>query len=129
MITKIGIDLQLIDEVSSSLAEFGTRYSQRLYTQRELRECERSSEPVATALAKRFAAKEAVLKVLDPDDVIPSWLTIEIRSENRAIPEIFLSGEASELANRRGIVRMFLSCSQSLTSVIATVIADIKQRP
>ncbi len=81
-----GIDVQLIKEVQTSISHFGDRYLTRLYSEDELEECETNLEGRATSLAVRFAAKEAVIKVLRPDDHIPSWRTIEILLNTRSPP-------------------------------------------
>lgn len=121
----VGIDLQSIDVVRDSLARFGDRYRRRLYSDRELEECETNPENMANGLAVRFAAKEAVLKVLRPNDHIPSWRTIEIQLSPRGGPKVVLTGEAESLARQRGVEKMSLSVSLGREYAIATVIADV----
>jgi holo-[acyl-carrier protein] synthase len=120
-----GFDIQPIDEVSESIARFGDRYLRRIYSDRELDESRTNPETMARTLALRFAAKEAVLKVLRPDDHIPSWRSIEVLLRAREGPRIALSGEAEQLAGQIGVQRMLLSVSLSRDCGIATVLADI----
>jgi holo-[acyl-carrier protein] synthase len=119
-----GIDVQLIKEVQTSISHFGDRYLTRLYSEDELEECETNLEGRATSLAVRFAAKEAVIKVLRPDDHIPSWRTIEILLNTRS-PTVRLSGEAFEIARLKGVQRINLSVSLTRHYAIAAVVADV----
>ena len=65
MTISIGIDLTSSDAVAESLHAHGTRYLERVYTDRERRDCVRQAgHPDADRLAARFAAKEATLKAL-----------------------------------------------------------------
>ena len=57
---RVGIDLVCIEEVSTSLARFGSRYLDRIFTRDERVDCLRETAKVAPgSLAARFAAKEA----------------------------------------------------------------------
>jgi holo-[acyl-carrier protein] synthase len=119
-----GVDIQPIDEVRESIARFGDRYLKRIFSDRELDECPTNPESMARSLALRFAAKEAALKILRPDDHIPSWRSIEVLLRGCEGPRISLSGEAEELAGLIGVKRMLLSVSLSRDCGIATVLAD-----
>ena len=121
----MGIDIQPIDEVKDSLAKFGDRYLKRLFSDLELEECQISHENLAGCLAVRFAAKEAVIKVLGPNDHIPSWRSIEVLLQPRGGPKIVMSGEAEQLARQNGVERMLLSVSLGRDYGIATVVADV----
>jgi holo-[acyl-carrier protein] synthase len=120
-----GFDIQPIDEVRESIERFGDRYLKRIYSDRELDECRANAESLARTLALRFAAKEAVLKVLRPDDHIPSWRSIEVLLRVGGGPRIALRGEAAERAGQIGVRRMLLSVSLSRECGIATVLADL----
>jgi len=63
MIIGIGNDLCDIRRIESSLAEFGDRFTNRVFTDRERALADRRRERAAT-YAKRFAAKEACAKAL-----------------------------------------------------------------
>lgn len=64
MILGIGSDLIDIRRIEKSLARFGDRFTQRLYTDHERARAERRPEQRAATYAKRFAAKEACAKAL-----------------------------------------------------------------
>ena len=63
MIIGIGSDLCDITRIESTLARFGTRFVERVFTIEERRKAESRALPAAT-YAKRFAAKEACAKAL-----------------------------------------------------------------
>jgi holo-[acyl-carrier protein] synthase len=118
----LGMDIQEIDEVRSSIETFGDRYVRRIYTDYEINDCCTSAMDAAPLLASRFAAKEAVFKVLNDGDV--TWREIEVRRLESGHPEIILHGGAAEVATRRGITTISLSLSQSGRAAAAVVIAE-----
>jgi holo-[acyl-carrier protein] synthase len=63
MILGIGSDLIDIRRIEKSLARFGERFTQRVFTELEQARADGRREPRAT-YAKRFAAKEACSKAL-----------------------------------------------------------------
>ena len=63
MIVGIGSDLTDIRRIARTLERFGTRFSQRLFTDVERARSERKADRAAS-YAKRFAAKEACAKAL-----------------------------------------------------------------
>jgi holo-[acyl-carrier protein] synthase len=126
---RIGLDVQSIEEVRESIAEFGDRYTRRVFTPHEIEASKGDSATRASSLAGRFAAKEAVLKVLDIEDATPPMTSIEIwRSDNHR-PTVRLNGLAAELAGQQGIEEFTLSLSHSGGVAAAAVIAHIAPRP
>jgi holo-[acyl-carrier protein] synthase len=121
----VGIDVQSIHEVEDSLREFGSRYTRALFTDYEVTTCGRNPGSVASRLAGRFAAKEAVLKVLDLEDVIPLWTSIEVKISRQGRPEIFLHAEAADLASSQGIEHLSLSISHGGGIATAAVVAQL----
>ena len=119
----VGIDFQPIDEVVLSLKTFGARYRRLLFTDRELESCGDNST-TSSRLAARFAAKEAVLKILDIQDVVPSWRSIEVGGVSDRRPEINLYDVAAELARLQGIRDVFVSLAQRGDIAVATVVAS-----
>ncbi len=63
MIIGIGSDLCDITRIEQTLARFGERFIQRVFTDEERRKAESRANRAAT-YAKRFAAKEACAKAL-----------------------------------------------------------------
>ena len=67
MILGIGNDLIDIRSIEKTLARFGDRFIQRIFTETEQKKAERrrgAGNAYAATLAKRYAAKEAVSKAL-----------------------------------------------------------------
>ena len=122
-----GLDVQPIDEVSDSISRFGERYLKRLYSVRELEECGTNRESLPESLALRFAAKEAVLKALRPNDHIPPWRNIEVLLRPPGGPTIILSGEAEALAKQKGVESMSLSVGLARDYAIAAIVAAIRR--
>jgi holo-[acyl-carrier protein] synthase len=63
VIIGLGSDLCDIRRIQNSLDRFGTRFTQRLFTEIERQRSERKPD-AAASYAKRFAAKEACSKAL-----------------------------------------------------------------
>jgi len=63
MIVGIGSDLTDIRRIEKSLARFGDRFAERVFTEVERARSERKADR-ASSYAKRFAAKEACAKAL-----------------------------------------------------------------
>jgi holo-[acyl-carrier protein] synthase len=120
-----GLDVQSIEEVEASLTRFGDRYLRRIYSEREVAECETNRDMMARSLALRFAAKEAVLKTLEPHDHIPPWHSIEVIFGVGHTPSVLLSGEARSLAHWRGIENLHLSVAFGPDYAVAVVVADV----
>jgi hypothetical protein len=64
MILGIGTDLANIERIEATLARFGDRFRNRVFTEREQRKAEGRPRAVAATYAKRWAAKEACSKAL-----------------------------------------------------------------
>ena len=69
----VGTDITAVPDVLASMTRFGDRYLGRLFTEHELASCPGPPEVAAAGLAARFAAKEAVVKVLRPTGARPTW--------------------------------------------------------
>ncbi|WP_193336312.1 holo-ACP synthase [Devosia beringensis] len=63
MIIGLGSDLIQIDRVAKTLERYGSRFTQRCFTEIEQRKSDRRAQRAAS-YAKRFAAKEACSKAL-----------------------------------------------------------------
>ncbi len=64
MIIGLGSDLCNIERIENSLARFGARFEQRVFTPTEQAKANRRPFTKAGTLAKRFAAKEAFSKAV-----------------------------------------------------------------
>lgn len=118
---RLGCDLVSIADIGASIDQFGDRYLRRVFTDHELATC---TGPAAVArLAARFAAKEATIKVLGPQNDAMPLRDIEIRSLPGGVPTVALSGFALELAERQELQDFQVSLSHEPTVAMAVVAA------
>ena len=64
MIIGLGSDLCNIERIGASLARFGERFENRVFTETERAKARRRPYTIAGTYAKRFAAKEAFSKAV-----------------------------------------------------------------
>lgn len=64
MILGIGSDLANIERIEATLARYGARFRDRVFTPEEQRKADSRPRAVAATYAKRWAAKEACSKAL-----------------------------------------------------------------
>ncbi|WP_170286082.1 holo-ACP synthase [Nocardioides rubriscoriae] len=115
---RIGCDLQRIDHVDRAVADFGARYLDRVYTDAEQRDCRVGGAP---SLAARFAAKEAVLKLLGTaDGVDPREVEV---TGGGGRPRVRLHGRAAWIARRTGTGPIDVSLSHDATTAFAVAVA------
>ena len=96
MIIGLGSDLCDIRRIQNSLDRFGTRFTQRLFTDIERERSERKPD-AAASYAKRFAAKEACSKALGTGfrrGVF--WRDMGVVNLRSGQPTLALSGGAAE---------------------------------
>jgi len=116
---RTGCDLQRIDDVDVAIRTFGARYLDRVYTPAEQRVCAAGG---ATSLAARFAAKEAVLKLIGTTDGV-DLRSIEIDQADGGRPVVRLSGRAAELAAAAALGPIDVSLSHTGDLAMATATA------
>lgn len=95
----------------------------RLLSPREqstLKKLRAHSQREAEWLAGRFAAKEAVIKLLKgPGGFGGRFTEIEILADRSGAPRVHLVGQAQALANGLGIQRILISLSHTRTTAVA----------
>ena len=64
MIIGLGSDLCNIERIANSLARYGERFENRVFTETEIAKARRRPFTIAGTYAKRFAAKEAFSKAV-----------------------------------------------------------------
>lgn len=105
MIVGIGSDLANIKRIEDSIEKFGDKFIKRIFSDYEQMEMERrkkvSERRYASAVAKRFAVKEACSKALGTGLRQGTfWRNMEIVHLPSGKPTIRLSGGALEHAKR-----------------------------
>ncbi|MGD0394176.1 MAG: holo-ACP synthase [Acidimicrobiales bacterium] len=122
---RVGIDLVSVSDVADSVRRFGDHYVHRIFTPHEVDCCllgGRTPGYSSESLAARFAAKEAVVKVLRPVGPRPEWRDIEVYRDRSGWTEIRLSGQADVLAAEAGIDHLAVSLTHEVSTAAAVVI-------
>jgi holo-[acyl-carrier protein] synthase len=120
---RTGCDLQRIDDVSAAVRDFGARYLDRVYTPVEQDAYRVGGAP---SLAARFAAKEAVLKLIGSADGVDPR-SVEIAHQDGR-PVVRLSGLAATLAVEAGVGPIDISLSHSGDHALAVAVAITELR-
>jgi len=122
-----GIDLVECDRLQGVIDRHGMRFLQRIFTETELRYA-RPKKRAIEHLAARFAAKEAVMKVLGTGWTKGiQWTDIEVCNDPAGRPEVRLSGRCSRLAGRLGIDTVLISITHTATHAMASAIGCAEQ--
>ncbi len=96
MILGIGTDLANIERIERTLARFGDRFRNRVFTEIEQAKAERRRD-VAGTYAKRWAAKEACSKALGTGLRMGiAWKDMAVSNLGTGQPQMHLTGWAAE---------------------------------
>lgn len=97
MILGIGADLANIDRIEATLARFGDRFKNRVFTGLEQRKAEGRPRAIAATYAKRWAAKEACSKALGTGLRMGiAWKDMAVSNLRTGQPQMHLTGWAAE---------------------------------
>ena len=113
--TELGIDIIRIDRIRASLDRFGPRFTNRVLTPAEQAYVRARPE----TMAGRWAAKEAVSKVLGLGVRGIGWRDIEIERLPTGQPAVRLHGRAAERAEQLGMGRIAVSISHESDYAVA----------
>lgn len=116
--SSIGIDIVEIERIESAIKRGRERFLQRIYTEAELRTC----QDRISSLASRFAAKEAVMKVLGTGGIGINWREIEILTGDDGRPSVKLYGQALSKAAELNLNELSVSLSDSRQNAVAVAI-------
>jgi holo-[acyl-carrier protein] synthase len=124
MIVGTGIDIAEVPRIEASIARFGDRFLQRIFTEAEIRYCESKANQVER-YAARFAAKEAAMKAIGTGwNHGVTWRDVEVCRQPGGRPNIAFHGKAAEFAAKLGAVHVALSLSHTKEYAIAQVILE-----
>lgn len=119
----VGIGVDIVDVMRfTSVLERTPRFVDRVFTPRECSH-EDGRRRSTQSLAARFAAKEAVAKVLVRTHGL-QWHHCEVLTEADGNPRLHLSGTVAEAAECLGIRWWHLSLSHDGGHAIAYVVAE-----
>jgi holo-[acyl-carrier protein] synthase len=113
--TELGIDIIKVARIRDTLAKFGRRFSNRVLTASEDRYVRDRPE----TFAGRWAAKEAVSKVLGLGVRGIGWRDIEIVRLPTGQPSIKLHGRAAARAEQLGMGRIAVSITHEAEYAVA----------
>ncbi len=121
---RLGLDLVEVSTVVESLrGPHREHYLERVYTAREVADCEGPSGRVeAERLAARFAAKEAAIKALPGAGEGVALTQIEVVRDADGSLTLRLSGRAEELYAASGAVEIAVSLTHDGGFAAATVV-------
>ena len=116
---EIGIDLIDIDRIHGVLGRYPDRFRLRVLTEHEQRYCGRRVERIAG----RWAAKEAISKVLGLGVRGVGWREIEILPNHAGAPQVSLHGRAARRADAMGLDAVTVSISHERHMAVAVAVA------
>jgi holo-[acyl-carrier protein] synthase len=123
-IVGIGIDLVDCARIESSIARFGDRFLQRIFTEGEIAYAQSMKFP-ARHFAARFAAKEALSKAFGTGiGKAMGWRDLDVRKKESGEPYVVLSGGAEKMAKESGVTKVWISLSHTDESGMATIILE-----
>ncbi len=124
MIKSVGVDMTEVSRVARLLEKHGSSFANRIFTDAECAYCETASS-AEQSYAARFAAKEAVMKVLGTGNAKGiRFVDIEVVRGDEGPPRVVLQGVAAELARTSGISSIHLSLSHTSTHAMAFCVAE-----
>jgi holo-[acyl-carrier protein] synthase len=113
--TELGIDIVKVERIRAALERFGARFSKRVLTEAEQRYVRERPE----TMAGRWAAKEAVSKVLGLGVRGIGWRDIEIERMPTGQPAVRLHGRAAARAEQLGMERIAVSITHESDYAVA----------
>lgn len=118
-----GIDLVDCPRIEEMVERHGERFINRVFTAAE-QAYAKANKNKTEKLAGRFAAKEAILKLMGTGwRGKIAWTDIEVVNNAVGQPEVTLSGEVEKLADKLGIKHISVSITHTANFVIASAVA------
>ena len=118
-----GIDLVDCPRIEEMVRRHGERFIERIFTAAERNYAETNKNRIEK-LAGRFAAKEAVLKLVGTGwRGKIAWTDIEIINNSSGQPEVTLDGEVEKIADKLGIKHISVSITHTANFAIASAVA------
>jgi holo-[acyl-carrier protein] synthase len=118
-----GIDLVDCPRIEQMIQRHGERFIKRVFTAAEQSYAQANKNDVEK-LAGRFAAKEAILKLMGTGwRGKIAWTDIEVVNNAAGQPEVTLSGEVGEIAGKLGIKHVSVSITHTANFAIASAVA------
>lgn len=120
----IGADVCDPRRIRRCIERHGDHFIRRVFSKREAAYCQSRPDPYPS-FAARFAAKEAVMKVLGTG-MRAGFTNIEVVHAPGGAPSIALHGGARKIARQEGIERVAISLSHEKGFALAFAAARIR---
>lgn len=118
-----GIDLVDFPRIAEMVERHGERFLDRIFTEGE-QAYAKSTRNEMEKLAGRFAAKEAILKLVGTGwRGKIAWTDIEVINNTMGQPEVTLTGEVEKIAEKLGISHVSVSITHTANFAIASAVA------
>ncbi|UCD49691.1 MAG: holo-ACP synthase [Phycisphaerales bacterium] len=118
-----GIDLVDCPRIEQMVERHGDRFVNRVFTEAE-QAYARSRKNAIEKYAGRFAAKEAILKLVGTGwRGKIKWTDIEVINDAAGRPEVTLSGEVKRIAESLKITHVSISITHTANFAIASAVA------
>jgi holo-[acyl-carrier protein] synthase len=118
-----GIDLVDCPRIEQMIQRHGERFVNRVFTAGEQAYARKNKNEVEK-LAGRFAAKEAILKLIGTGwRGKIAWTDIEVINNAAGQPEVTLGGEVRKIADKLGIQHISVSITHTANFAIASAVA------
>jgi holo-[acyl-carrier protein] synthase len=118
-----GIDLVDRPRIEEMVKRHDERFLNRVFTPKEQAYADANKNRIEK-LAGRFAAKEAILKLMGTGwRGKIAWTDIEVVNSQTGRPEVTLSGEVEKLAKELGIKHISVSITHTANFAIASAVA------
>ena len=125
MIVGIGTDIIEIARLKTSIEKYGAHFLDHIYTVDEQAVADSKGEARFAYYAGRWAAKEAVSKVLGTGFTSKcQWTEICISNDDAGKPFVTLTGVTAETANALSIHRIHLSISHEKAYACAFAVGE-----
>jgi holo-[acyl-carrier protein] synthase len=123
-----GIDLVDFPRIEEMIQHHGKRFINRIFTADEQAYAEKNRNRVEK-YAGRFAAKEAVLKLIGTGwRGIIAWTDIEVINNGNGQPHVTLDGEVKKIADKLGVEQISISITHTANFAIASAVALVSAK-
>jgi len=123
IIMRCGTDIIEISRIKETIEKYGISFIERIYSTYEIEYCEKKGNVKYQHYAVRFAAKEAVAKMLGTGfNGSFEWKDIEVKNDEFGKPKIELANGAKKIFAEENLEKIDISLSHCKEYAIAMVI-------
>ncbi len=120
---RVGVDICSVARITEVHKRYGEKFLRRVLTADEISYVKSAEKHMVTRIAARFAAKEAVVKVLGTGWVGVGWQEVELVRMPSGEPRLQLHGRARARAELLGLSQFEVSMSHEKEYAVAFVVA------